>query len=141
MSERVKRLEERGIIRGYGARIDPVALGLGMVATSGSKRRTSIYACLKQFEELPFVIEVYRVTGDDCFILKAIVPAPENLASIVDAIGRFGSSAAGTDPTWAGQLWGQLASITSDGPSIYAGFQAECGSRRLAPLLLCPSES
>jgi Lrp/AsnC family transcriptional regulator, leucine-responsive regulatory protein len=37
------------------------------------------------------VIEVPRVTGDDCFILKAIVPAPEDPATIVDAIGRLGA--------------------------------------------------
>ena len=36
------------------------------------------------------MIEVHRVTGEDCFILKVLVPAPEDLATIVDAIGRFG---------------------------------------------------
>lgn len=92
MSERVARLEQRGIIAGYGARINLAALGLDMMAII--RLRTAhehIRACLKQFDELPFVIEVHRVTGDDCFILKAIVPAPEDLATIVDAIGRFGA--------------------------------------------------
>jgi len=92
MSERVKHLEERGIIQGYGARIDLAAVGLDMMAII--RLRTThehIRACLKQFEELPFVIEVHRITGDDCFILKALVPAAEYLAMIVDAIGRFGA--------------------------------------------------
>jgi len=31
------------------------------------------------------------VTGDDCFVLKVIVPAPEDLAVIVDKIGQFGA--------------------------------------------------
>jgi len=92
MSERVARLEQRGIIAGYGARIDLAALGLDMMAIIRLKTaHEHIRACLKQFDELPFVIEVHRVTGDDCFILKAIVPAPEDLATIVDAIGRFGA--------------------------------------------------
>jgi len=92
MSERVKRLEERGIISGYGARIDLAALGLQMMAIIRLKTaHEHIRACLKQFDELPFVLEVHRVTGDDCFILKAIVPAAEDLATIVDAIGRFGT--------------------------------------------------
>jgi len=92
MSERVKRLEERGIITGYGARIDLEALGLGMMAIIRLKTtHEHIRACLKRFDELPYVIEVHRVTGDDCFILKAIVPAPQDLAAIVDAIGRFGA--------------------------------------------------
>src|SRR5215813_2972784 len=59
MSERVKRLEERGVIAGYGARIDPQALGLGMMAIV--RLRTThehIRACLKRFAELPNVVEV-----------------------------------------------------------------------------------
>jgi len=91
MSERVRRLEERGIITGYGARIDPQALGLGMAAIIRLKTtHEHIRPCLEQFARLPQVVEVHRVTGDDCFILKAIVPAPGDLATIVDIIGRFG---------------------------------------------------
>jgi Lrp/AsnC family transcriptional regulator, leucine-responsive regulatory protein len=92
MSERVKRLEERGVILGYAARVDPQALGLRMMAIIRLKTaHEHIKACLKQFETLPYVIEVHRVTGDDCFVLKAIVPAPEDLATIVDRIGQFGA--------------------------------------------------
>ena len=91
MSERVKRLEERGIITGYGARISADALGLRMTAIIRLKTaHEHIKACLQQFADLPYVVEVHRVTGDDCFILKVLVPAPEDLATIVDAIGRFG---------------------------------------------------
>ena len=92
MSERVRRLEERGVIAGYGARLDLKALGLGMTAIL--RLRTThehIRACLKQFAELPSIVEVHRVTGDDCFVLKVIVSAAEDLAVIVDAIGRFGA--------------------------------------------------
>lgn len=92
MSERVKRLEERGVITGYGVRVDLKALGLGMMAIIRLKTaHEHIRACLKAFAELPHVVEVHRVTGDDCFVLKAVVPAPEDLAVIVDAIGRFGA--------------------------------------------------
>jgi Lrp/AsnC family transcriptional regulator, leucine-responsive regulatory protein len=92
MSERVKRLEERGVITGYGARVDPEALGLGMMAIVRLKTaHEHIRDCIKTFGELPFVVEVHRVTGDDCFILKVAVPTPDKLASIVDAIGRFGA--------------------------------------------------
>lgn len=92
MSERVKRLEDAGIITGYGARIDPQALGLGMMAVIRLKTtHEHIRGCLTCFGELPSVIEVHRVTGDDCFILKALVPTPADLVTIIDAIGRFGS--------------------------------------------------
>jgi Lrp/AsnC family transcriptional regulator, leucine-responsive regulatory protein len=92
MSERVKRLEERGIIEGYGARISPQALGLRMMAIIRLKTtHEQIRASLKQFEALPHIVEVHRVTGEDCFVLKAIVPAPDDLAIIVDKIGHFGA--------------------------------------------------
>lgn len=91
-SERVKRLEDRGIIAGYSARIDPAALGLGMMAVI--RLRTThehIRTCLKQFSEMPHVIEVLRLTGEDCFLLKVLVPSPGELETIVDSIARFGS--------------------------------------------------
>ncbi|HXV30330.1 MAG TPA: Lrp/AsnC family transcriptional regulator [Sinorhizobium sp.] len=91
-SERLKRLEERGIITGYKAVIDPASVGLGMMAVI--RLRTThehIKACLKQFSEMPQVIEVLRLTGEDCFHLKVIVPTPAELETIVDAIARYGS--------------------------------------------------
>ncbi|MDQ0319542.1 Lrp/AsnC family leucine-responsive transcriptional regulator [Pararhizobium capsulatum DSM 1112] len=91
-SERVKRLEERGIISGYGARIDAARLGLGMMAVI--RLRTThehIKACLKLFSELPHVMEVLRLTGEDCFLLKVLVPNPGELETIVDTIARYGS--------------------------------------------------
>lgn len=92
MSERVRRLEEGGVIMGYAARIDPRVLNLGMSAIIRLKTtHEHIQAALKRFEELPHIVEVHRVTGDDCFVLKAIVPAPGDLATIVDAIGHFGA--------------------------------------------------
>ena len=91
-SERLKRMEERGIIKGYRAVIDPASVGLGMIAII--RLRTTheyIKTCLKQFSEMPQVIEVLRLTGEDCFHLKVIVPSPAALESIVDSVARYGS--------------------------------------------------
>lgn len=91
-SERLKRLEERGIIKSYGAIIDPASVGLGMIAII--RLRTTheyIKTCLKQFSQMPQVIEVLRLTGEDCFHLKVIVPSPAALESIVDSVARYGS--------------------------------------------------
>ncbi|AUG55333.1 Lrp/AsnC family transcriptional regulator [Thalassospira marina] len=92
MSERVKRLEERGIITGYGARIDPAALGLGLMAIIRLKTtHEHIQPCLRHFASMPHVIEVHRLTGEDCFMLKVLVPTPGDLESIVDSIARHGA--------------------------------------------------
>jgi len=92
ISERVKRLEEAGVIEGYSARINPRALGLGLMAIV--RLRTThehIKNCLKKFSEMQHIIEVHRVTGEDCFVLKVLVPAPEDLETIVDRIAGFGA--------------------------------------------------
>jgi Lrp/AsnC family leucine-responsive transcriptional regulator len=91
-SERMKRLEERGVIAGYRAVVDPSAVGLGMMAVI--RLRTShehIRPCLKQFSEMPEIIEVLRLTGEDCFLLKVLVPTAANLETIVDSIARHGA--------------------------------------------------
>ncbi|MDK1493813.1 Lrp/AsnC family transcriptional regulator [Sinorhizobium sp. 7-81] len=91
-SERVKRLEERGFIVGYGARVDPAALGLGMMAVIRLRTtHENIQPCLKQFAEMPHIVEVLRLTGEDCFLLKVLVPSPGELETIVDSIARFGA--------------------------------------------------
>ena len=92
ISERVKRLEDAGIIEGYGARINPRALGLGLMAIV--RLRTThehIKTCLKRFSEIPHIVEVHRVTGEDCFVLKVLVPAPEDLETVVDRIAGYGA--------------------------------------------------
>jgi Lrp/AsnC family transcriptional regulator, leucine-responsive regulatory protein len=91
-SERLKRLEERAVISGYTARINPPALGLNMMAVI--RLRTThefIRPCLKQFADMPQVIEVLRLTGEDCFLLKVIVPTPSELETIVDSIAKYGA--------------------------------------------------
>jgi len=92
MSERVRRLEDNGVITGYGARIDPRAVGLSTAAII--RLRTAhehIRACLDLFATIPEVIEVHRVTGEDCFIVRVLVPAPGDLERIVDAVARYGA--------------------------------------------------
>jgi Lrp/AsnC family leucine-responsive transcriptional regulator len=91
MSERVRRLEDAGIITGYGARIDPRALGLGLTAMI--RLRTThdqIRPCLARFADMPQIVEVHRLTGEDCFLLRVIIPDPEELETVVDRIAMFG---------------------------------------------------
>ncbi len=83
---------ERGIVTGYRAVIEPASVGLGMMVII--RLRTThehIKTCLKLFAEMPEVIEVYRLTGEDCFHLKVIVPSPADLEPIVDGIACYGS--------------------------------------------------
>ncbi|EJM98759.1 Lrp/AsnC family transcriptional regulator [Phyllobacterium sp. YR531] len=91
-SERLQRLEERGIITGYCAKVDAAKLGLGMMAIIRLRTtHENIAPCLKAFAAMPHIIEILRLTGEDCFLLKALVPTPGELETIVDSIARYGA--------------------------------------------------
>ncbi|WP_429648383.1 Lrp/AsnC family transcriptional regulator [Skermanella aerolata] len=87
VTERVRRLEEAGVIGGYAAVIDPAALGLPLAAylrirpTPGLLRQVA--DLLKQ---LPAIVECDRVTGEDCFVAKAYVRDVAELEALIDEI-------------------------------------------------------
>jgi Lrp/AsnC family transcriptional regulator, leucine-responsive regulatory protein len=70
--ERIRRLEAKGVIQGYEARINPEALGLGLLAfvfvrSNDMSDETKTAAALAAFPE---VQEVHHIAGEDCFVLK-----------------------------------------------------------------------
>ena len=87
VSERMKRLEEAGVIEGYTVRINPQALGLPLAAWL---RIRPVPGELKRVAEilrgLPAIVECDRITGDDCFIARAHVRSVAELESLIDAI-------------------------------------------------------
>lgn len=90
VSERVKRLEEGGIIRGYAAAIDPAALGLPLAAWLRVRPLPGELSRVAEIlRGLPEVVECDRVTGDDCFVAKAHVRSMEHLERVIDKIIPF----------------------------------------------------
>ncbi|MGF1625263.1 MAG: Lrp/AsnC family transcriptional regulator [Alphaproteobacteria bacterium] len=87
VTERVHRLEETGVIRGYGARIDPAALGLPLAVyirirpIPGQLQKT-----IEVLQSLKAVVECDRVTGEDCFIARACVRSVEELETVIDQL-------------------------------------------------------
>jgi len=70
--ERIKKLEQKGIIEGYPTRIKPDALELKLLAyifikTSEGPGNASV---AKQLTKIPEVLELHHVAGEDCFMLK-----------------------------------------------------------------------
>lgn len=93
VTERVRRLEEAGVIQGYRLELNPVALGLPVAAyirirpNSGQLPRIAELA-----RQIPEVVECHRVTGEDCFVLKVHIPAIDQLDRILDAFLLYGST-------------------------------------------------
>jgi Lrp/AsnC family leucine-responsive transcriptional regulator len=88
--ERIRKLEQRGVIQGYTTRLDPQAVGLGLTAfvlvrSSEPVGSGSVGASLAK---VPEVLEVHHVAGEDCYLLKVRVEDPEDLSRVLRE--RFG---------------------------------------------------
>jgi Lrp/AsnC family leucine-responsive transcriptional regulator len=91
--ERVQRLEEAGVIRGYRLDIDPRAIGLPVAAiirvrpAPGQLQRVAELA-----REMPNVTECHRVTGEDCFVVKIHLEAIDSLDRVLDRFLALGTT-------------------------------------------------
>jgi len=85
VTERVKRLEEAGVIRDYVLDINPSALGLPIAAyirvRPNSGQLPKVAELARNIRE---VVECHRVTGEDCFILKVYLPSLDQLDRVLD---------------------------------------------------------
>lgn len=93
VTERVRRLEEQGVIQGYRLDLNPAALGLSLAAyvrIRPNPGQLSKIADLAQ--RIPEVVECHRVTGEDCFILKVYLPGIDQLDRILDAFLIYGTT-------------------------------------------------
>jgi Lrp/AsnC family transcriptional regulator, leucine-responsive regulatory protein len=92
-AERVRRLEDSGVIEGYEARVNPGQIGLPVSAfirirLTGSEslaRRLTARA-----DQMPEVLECHRCTGDESFILKVRVASVDHLQKLIDLLTPFG---------------------------------------------------
>ncbi|HEX6233424.1 MAG TPA: Lrp/AsnC family transcriptional regulator [Jiangellaceae bacterium] len=92
VTERVRRLEETGVISRYSAVVEPERLGLHILAFIRLRYPTSNY---KPFHDLlqvtPEIIEAHHVTGEDCFFLKVAARSMRHLESIAGRVAGLGS--------------------------------------------------
>src|SRR5881227_969681 len=83
--ERIRRLESRGVIQGYEARISPEAVGLGLLAFIfvASSDMSAELRTADQLARIPEVQEVHHIAGEDCFVLKVRVPDARSLGRLL----------------------------------------------------------
>lgn len=83
-SERLKRLEERGVISGYTIEVDPLLLGHLLQAIVRIRPLPGrVPAVQKIIEVTPEIVECDKVTGDDCFVARLFVRSMEHLDEVV----------------------------------------------------------
>lgn len=92
-TERVRRLEEAGVIQGYRLEISAAALGLPIAAYVRVRPNPGQLPRIAELaQRIPEVVECYRVTGEDCFILKVYLPNLEQLDRVLDSFLVYGTT-------------------------------------------------
>ncbi|MBM2715054.1 Lrp/AsnC family transcriptional regulator [Mesorhizobium caraganae] len=87
VSERLRRLEERGVIRAFTVEIDPEALGYPLQAIVRIRPLPGKLHIVQQLiEEIPEFGECDKVTGDDCFVARLYVRSMSELDKLLDRI-------------------------------------------------------
>ncbi|MCT4595767.1 MAG: Lrp/AsnC family transcriptional regulator [Anaeromicrobium sp.] len=93
VSERVKRLEENGVILGYKAIINPQKVNKHIQAfIHTSMERDKYNRFLEYANNISSIIECYHVTGGNSMILKVMVETMEQLEALIDDIKKIGNT-------------------------------------------------
>lgn len=91
VAERVRKLEESGIVRGYHVELDNAAVGLPIqVVIQFGLVQSQAREMTRLIREMPEVLECYNVTGLDCFIMKAVVPDMQGLQTLIEYLSALG---------------------------------------------------
>lgn len=83
--ERVKKLEQKGVIEGYPATINPIALNLKLLAfifVKSSEGPGNI-SVAKSLAKLSEVLELHHIAGEDCYLVKVRAEDPQALVKLM----------------------------------------------------------
>src|SRR3954454_14633634 len=85
VADRLQRLEADGVIRSYHAHLDPRALRVALTVVIRVRPAPGQLANVAELaRETPEVVECHRVTGDDCYFMKAHVRDVTHLEEVID---------------------------------------------------------
>ncbi|MGZ4273610.1 MAG: Lrp/AsnC family transcriptional regulator [Solirubrobacteraceae bacterium] len=93
VAERLQRLEQDAVIRGYHAEINPRALGLSLSAVIRIRPAPrQIQPVAELALRTPEVVDCRRITGEDCYIMTAHVRSVEHLEEVIDRFAAYGQT-------------------------------------------------
>ena len=93
VADRVRRLEETGIITGYGAHIDPARLGYGLTILIRARPLPGEMSnMIVAIRDTPQIVACDRVSGEDCFVARAHVRDVAEMEAVIDRIVPFGAT-------------------------------------------------
>lgn len=94
VAQRVRRLEQLGVIAGYHARVDPSIAGRPVIALVRMKcygaRCITVHPEL--LDDCPEVLEVVRLTGDICSVVKVAASSIRALERLLERLSTYGET-------------------------------------------------
>jgi Lrp/AsnC family transcriptional regulator, leucine-responsive regulatory protein len=93
VAERLARLESAGVIRGYHADVDPVAVGYALSAVIRVRPAPrQLHKVAELVRGMPEVVECHRITGEDCYLIRAHVRDVGHLEELIDQLAPYGQT-------------------------------------------------
>lgn len=94
--ERLRKLADAGVVRGYTALVDPVKVNAGTAAfvalhlVPGMHDNAELEAALVAD---PRVLEIHEIAGEDCYLIKVRVASPQELSATLHRFKQLGPTA------------------------------------------------
>lgn len=93
VNERIKRLEEMGVIAGYRVEVNPTALGYTLMAIVRIRQHPGKAKELENLiASIPEFVECDKVTGDDCYITRLYLKDISKLDPILEQVAQYGET-------------------------------------------------
>jgi Lrp/AsnC family leucine-responsive transcriptional regulator len=93
VSERVKRLEEKGIITGYKAVVNPNMLNKSIKAFINIAIKSDKYKTFLEYvPKKDYIYQCHHITGGDCMTIQVMVRDMEELENVIDDLKKFGNT-------------------------------------------------
>ena len=92
VSERIKKMEDEGVITGYTTVVDHDQLGLAVNAFITLKSSLTHSGVIKKIEEITEILECYSITGNHCIIMKVATSTTKRLEAIIGQLQQFGET-------------------------------------------------
>lgn len=91
VAERVRRMEEAGVIAAYRAEVDPAKVGLPVMALVQLRCRDG--RCLlktRTAADFPEILEVLKVSGQHCTVLRVVAASVPHMQAVFDRLNQHG---------------------------------------------------
>ncbi|MGA3035091.1 MAG: Lrp/AsnC family transcriptional regulator [Terracidiphilus sp.] len=99
VAERVRRLEEAGIVTGYHASLDMAKLGVPirvLVRLTIHGGDLQVSRTVKAIKEMPEISRCHRITGAESFVIEADVVSIRHMEALIDRLSTLGATSTST---------------------------------------------